>query len=260
MQPEAGTKVQGRSVAYQKWEGLPGIVRHWLALANVASALVAGVPWLAPVLMKSGATRPAQAIYFGYSFLCHQLANRSFFLFGQKPTYAYTELLPFAADADTWSGLRSFVGLPNLGYKVAWSDRMVGMSIGIVLGGLVFALLRHRLRPLDWRAFGLLVLPMALDGLTHSISDLAGMGRGFRYTNAWLAGLTGNRMPSHFYVGNALGSFNSWMRVGTGVLFGFAVIWLVYPRLERSLRVSGDRAVGHRNVLRIGARAATEQS
>jgi len=50
MQREAGTKAQGRSVAHQKWEGLPGIVRHWLA--NMASALVAGVPWPAPVLMK----------------------------------------------------------------------------------------------------------------------------------------------------------------------------------------------------------------
>ncbi len=260
MQREAQTNVQRRGIGQQQWESPPGIARHWLALANLASGLLAGVPWLAPVLMKSGATRPAQAIYFGYSFLCHQLANRSFFLFGQKPTYAYTELLRFAPDADTWAGLRSFVGVPELGYKVAWSDRMVGMSIGIFLGGLLFALWRRRWRPLDWRVFGLLVLPMALDGLTHAISDLAGMGRGFRYTNAWLARLTGSRMPSHFYIGNALGSFNSWMRVGTGILFGFAVVWLVYPRLERSFGVSGDRAVGHRDVLHVAARAATEQS
>jgi hypothetical protein len=167
--------------------------------------------------------------------------------------------LTFAADADTWSGLRSFVGLPELGYKVAWSDRMVGMSIGIVLGGLASAVLRYTLRPLDWRVFGLLVLPMALDGLSHSISDLAGLGHGFRYTNAWLAGLTGNRMSSHFYVGNALGSFNSWMRVGTGVLFGFAVVWLIYPRLQRSFRMSADLAAGSKAGLQIAAHTGTDQ-
>lgn len=35
----------------------------------------------------------------------------------------------------------------------------------------------------------LLLLPMAVDGVTHMISDwTAGIGYGFRYHNAWLAG------------------------------------------------------------------------
>ena len=187
--------------------------------------------------MKIGAIRLARAIYFVYRFLCHQFADRSFFLFGPKLMYSYTELLPFASNANNWLGLRTFIGTPELGYKVAWSDRMVSMYGGIFLGGLIFALLRSRLRSPGWRTFGLMIalmIPMILDGTTHWVSDLAGVGQGFRYTNAWLARLTGNLFPQSFYVGNGLGSLNSWMRLVTGLLFGLAAVWMIYPLLETS--------------------------
>jgi uncharacterized membrane protein len=215
-------------------QGILRLSRHWLAWANLFWGVLVGLPWLAPVLMKMGAIRPARAIYFVYSFLCHQFANRSFFLFGPKLMVSYTELLPFAPNANTWLGLRTFIGTPELGYKVAWSDRMVSMYGGIFLGGLIFALLRPRLRLPGWRAFGLMIalmIPMIVDGTTHWVSDLAGVGRGFRYTNAWLAALTGNLFPQSFYVGNELGSFNSWMRLITGLLFGLAAAWMIVPLL-----------------------------
>jgi uncharacterized membrane protein len=186
--------------------------------------------------MQIGATRLALVIYVVYSPLCHQFANRSFFLFGPKLTYSYTDLLPYAPGAATPLGLKTFIGTPELGYKVAWSDRMVSMYGGILLGGLIFGLLRHRLKSLKWRGFALLTLPIVVDGITHMISDLAGVGQGFRYHNAWLAALTGNLLPQSFYVGTTLGSFNSWMRLITGALFGLAVVWMVYPILEDSLR------------------------
>lgn len=220
-------------------QGILRLSRHWLAWANLFWGVLVGLPWLAPVLMKMGAIRLARAIYFVYSFLCHQFANRSFFLFGPKLMVSYTELLPFAPNANTWLGLRTFIGTPELGYKVAWSDRMVSMYGGIFLGGLIFALLRPRLRLPGWRAFGLMIalmIPMIVDGTTHWVSDLAGVGRGFRYTNAWLAALTGNLFPQSFYVGNELGSFNSWMRLITGLLFGLAAAWMIVPLLESSFQ------------------------
>lgn len=226
--------VTGRTRTLVIWlqRKILGLSRHWLAWANLAWGLIVGLPWLAPVLMAIGATGPARVIYFVYSFLCHQLANRSFFLFGPRWMYSYTELLPFMSNAETWLGLRAFVGRPELGYKVAWSDRMVSLYGGIFLGGLIFALLRRRLRSPGWRTFVLLIVPMVVDGITHLISDLAGMGQGFRYNNGWLAALTGNLFSQSFYVGNALGSFNSWMRLITGLLFGLAVVWMVYPQFE----------------------------
>ncbi len=60
---------------------------HWLAAVNLIICLYVGLPFLAPVLMKSGATFPAQVIYTAYSPLCHQLGFRSFFLFGEQPYY-----------------------------------------------------------------------------------------------------------------------------------------------------------------------------
>lgn len=65
------------------------------------------------------------------------------------------------------------------------------------------------------------------------VSDVAGLGQGFRDSNAWLAALTGQALPSWFYAGDALGSFNSWMRLLTGLLFGVACVWLAYPYLEQ---------------------------
>ena len=73
---------------------------------------------------------------------------------------------------------------------------------------------------------------MGIDGGTHFISDIAGLGNGFRDSNIWLAALTGNAFPAAFYAGDALGSFNSWMRLITGLLFGLAIVWLAYPAIE----------------------------
>jgi len=36
----------------------------------------------------------------------------------------------------------------------------------------------------------LFLLPMAVDGTSHLISDFAGIGQGFRDSNAWLATFT----------------------------------------------------------------------
>ncbi len=205
---------------------------RWLALANLGWGLVSGLPWLAPVLMKVGAAGAGRIIYVIFSFLCHQFADRSFFLFGSQASYAASELLPLAPAGDPRLAMRAFRGTPTLGYKVAWSDRMVAIYAGLFVGGLLFALVRHRLciPNLLWPA--LLLVPMAVDGGTHVLSDLAGFNVGFRYTNIWLAALTHERLGSSFYVGNALGSFNSWTRLISGSLAGLAMVWAGYPILE----------------------------
>jgi uncharacterized membrane protein len=130
--------------------------------------------------------------------------------------------------------LRQFVGNADFGWKVAYSDRMVSMYTGFWLAAMVFALVRHRLRPLPLWGYFLLILPMAIDGTTHFLSDLnpVGLGQGFRDTNAWLAQLTGGSLPATFYAGDGLGSFNSWMRLITGALFGIASVWLAFPYAE----------------------------
>jgi len=210
--------------------------RHWLACANLFWSILSGLPWLAPILLRLGAARLARGIYVLYSGLCHQFADRSFFLFGIQRMYSYTDLLAAGADVGTYRGLRAFVGSSELGYKVAWSDRMVSLYGGILLGGIVFALLRRSFRSSRWAMWLLLLVPMLLDGTTHMFSDWSGLGQGFRYRNAWLADLTRNALPTSFYVGNGIGSFNSWMRLVTGLLAGLAVSWTLYPLLDDAFR------------------------
>lgn len=232
MSVTTSTAARQRSLAVAANRLVYGLSRRWLLVISLAWGLYVGVPWLAPVFMEAGWTGAGNAIYQVYSTQCHQLPQRSFFLFGPKPMYSLGEIQSAWQNTDNPAILRRFVGNPAMGWKVAWSDRMVSMYSSMFLGGLLYWPLRKRLRPLSLRGAAIFVLPMVVDGGTHMISDLTGIGQGFRDTNAWLAALTGKALPATFYAGDALGSFNSWMRLLTGVLFGIGLVWLVYPYCE----------------------------
>lgn len=198
--------------------------RHWILIFSVILGLYAGLPFLAPVFMQLGWETPAKLIYSIYSFLCHQLPQRSFFLFGPKATYSLPEIQSIWQNTVDPLTLRQFIGNAEMGWKVAWSDRMVAMYISLWLFGILWRPLRSWLKPLPWWGFAIFLLPMAIDGGSHFVSDLYGIGQGFRDSNAWLAALTNNAFPRDFYAGDALGSFNSWMRLLTGLLFGLGIV------------------------------------
>jgi uncharacterized membrane protein len=216
------------------------LCKYWFLVFAVGFGLWVGLPFLAPVFMHWGWILPAKAIYLVYSFLCHQLAERSFFLFGSKGMYSLNELQAAHVNVTSLLDLRQFIGTQALGWKVAWSDRMVAMFGGIWLFSLLWWPLRKRLRPIPWWLLGMLLLPMAVDGSTHFISDLAGLGQGFRDSNAWLAVLTNNRLPASFYAGDALGSFNSLMRLWTGLVFAVGIVFLGFPYLYVYFREMAD--------------------
>ncbi len=223
-----------RSAAFTVNRLVLGFSRHWLLAITITLGLYVGLPWLAPVFMRLGWTGAGEAIYAIYSTQCHQLPQRSYFLFGPKTMYALQEIQVVWQETNNPIILRQFVGNEAMGWKVAWSDRMVSMYTSIFLGGLLYWPLRKRLKPLALWAFILLILPMAIDGGTHAVSDVLGrgVGLGFRDSNAWLAALTNNAFQATFYAGDALGSFNWWMRLSTGLLLGLGVVWLVYPMME----------------------------
>lgn len=205
----------------------------WLLPISLLIVLYVGLPWLAPLFMKLGWESAGKAIYLLYTPLCHQLPQRSFFLFGSSSMYSLQEIQTAWQNTNNPLVLRQFVGDPVMGWKVAWSDRMVFMYTTLLLWGTLFWFLRKRLRPLPWWGFALFLFPMAIDGSTHVISDFtSGIGLGFRDSNAWLAALTNNTFPATFYAGDGLGSFNSWMRLITGLLFSLGFVWTVYPRLH----------------------------
>ena len=207
---------------------------HWFETFLIVYGLWVFAPFLAPLFMHIGWAGAGKALYFMYSFFCHQLPERSFFLFGEKSMYSLGEIQAVWQNTIDPFALRKFIGNPALGWKIAWSDRMISFYTSVWLFAVLWYPLRRRIKPLPWWGVMLLLLPLALDGGTHAVSDLAGIGQGFRDTNVWLATLTNHAFPVTFYAGDALGSFNSLMRFVTGVLAGLGLVWLAFPYFFRT--------------------------
>jgi uncharacterized membrane protein len=209
------------------------LCRRWILLFGVFLGTLSLLPFLAPLFLQSGFYPIAGAIYTIYSFLCHQLPERSFFMFGPQVMYSLTTLENQGADLTSLHTLRQFYGTPEMGWKVAWSDRMVWMYASMLIFGLLWWPFRRVIRSLPLWGLGLFLLPMAIDGFSHLFSDFAGIGMGFRSSNQWLAEITSYSFPASFYQGDALGSFNFWMRLLTGFSFGLGVIWFSFPYINQ---------------------------
>lgn len=221
----ATTVVRTRSVkSFADW-----LASHWFEAFLIVYGFWVFLPFLAPLFMYIGWSGGGKAIYFIYSFFCHQLPERSFFFFGQKTMYSLNEIQAVWQDTVNPMILRQFIGNEVMGWKVAWSDRMISFYMSVWLFAVGWWPLRRKVKPLSWWAFALFLLPMIIDGITHAVSDLGGIGQGFRDANQWLAVLTNNAFSASFYAGDALGSFNSIMRLITGLLAGLGIVWLVFP-------------------------------
>jgi len=205
------------------------LTSHWFELFLAVYGLWVFTPFLAPFFMYIGWTSAGKAIYFIYSFFCHQLPQRSFFLFGEKTMYSLKDIQTTWQDTINPLILRTFIGNETMGWKIAWSDRMISFYTSVWVFAALWFPFRRRVKPLPWWEFALLLLPLIVDGGTHTISDFAGIGQGFRDTNQWLAILTNNSLPTTFYTGDSLGSFNSIMRFISGLLAGLGIVWLAFP-------------------------------
>jgi uncharacterized membrane protein len=186
------------------------LARHWLALFNVFVALFFSLPFLAPVLMHVGATGAGHLIYVVYSPTCHQLPERSYFLFGPKVVYSEAQLealgaMPSGLNLFQREMLR-FPGNPQIGYKVAYCERDAAIYGSILLAGLLYGWRRKAIkRPvpkLPFWGYCLFLVPMAIDGFTQLF--------GWRESNWYL-------------------------RLITGVLFGVASVWLAYPYVQEAM-------------------------
>ncbi len=215
---------QGKFPAITTWTGADRfsyfLSRHYLALLNIFVIIYIGLPILAPGLMKVGADAPASIIYRVYSAMCHQLAFRSWFLFGEQAAYpraaaGVPNLVPFeqatGIDAqDLWSA-RQFIGTPTLGYKMALCERDIAIYASILAFGLLFALTGRNIRSIPWYFWILLALvPIGLDGVSQLISQPP-------------FGLIPYRESTPL------------LRTVTGSLFGFATAWFGYPMVEESM-------------------------
>jgi uncharacterized membrane protein len=199
---------------------LYGFSRHWLAIFNLLVLLYVGLPFLAPVLMKAGVEGPARLIYSIYSPLCHQLPYRSWFLFGEQAAYPLAAAGAGGRVFESVSSIppydlttvRALIGNPQMGYKVALCERDVAIYGSILLGGLIFALVRHRLKPIPiWLWFAVGIVPIALDGGSQLLATLPLIDFPIRESTPLLRSLT-------------------------GLMFGLANVWLAYPYVEDAMQ------------------------
>ena len=217
-------------------KGIPWLGRHWLLVVNLAMVLFIGGTLLPPLLMYVGLEGPARIAYTLYGLNCHQLPERSYFIFGPNGvnTYSFEQVIALGGNPNN---LRSFVGNAEVGFKLGMAQRNTAIFTTFFLAGLAYALVRKRVPGLRWPVLLLLILPMALDGGSHMVSELTALG--FRETNAWLAVLTGGVFPETVYAGTTAGSFNWLMRTLTGALFAAGCVWFAFPYLDRGFGRSG---------------------
>lgn len=221
-----------RTRTFDEWLGV-----NWIKLFLWVYGFWVILPFFAPILMQIGWTGSGKVLYNFYSFFCHQLPQRSLFLFGQKTMYSLVEIQTAWQNTFDSLVLRKFIGNPEFGWKIAWSDRMISFYGGLWIFGLLWLPLRKRIKQISWWGFILLLAPIVVDGTTHLVSDFAGIGQGFRDTNMWLVNLTNNVFPAWFYAGDALGSFNSWVRWITGLLAGLGLVWFTFPSIDSIFEV-----------------------
>jgi uncharacterized membrane protein len=222
--------------------------KHWLAVFNTLAFIYVALPILAPVLMNAGLETPARIIYRVYSPLCHQMTQRSFFLFGDQYAYpreiAGTELEPIESyigeipefnniEADNWpaffTAARRYLGDEQLGYKTALCQRDIGIYLFVLVGGLLYAMLRNRIKikPLPILLFIVIGLgPIALDGFSQLFSYWSTPLDGSE--PAGIAGTIQSILP--------LRESTPLLRAFTGAWFGLALVWLAYPHVNESMK------------------------
>lgn len=194
---------------------------HWLAVVNGFFFIFVGLPFLAPILLANGYADAANTIYMMYRTVCHQLPARSYFIAGEQ---------------------------------VAFCQRNVAIYASLLLGGLLFNFVRHRLRPPALRWYVFFLAPIALDaGMQMASEWLQVMSMSMLWAIGLVAmGITSailhsrNYLTWHSYLFFAWGPLaliylqyfgphqSNWvLRTITGFIFGFSTVWFAYPYLEK---------------------------
>ena len=113
------------------------VVKHWLALVNIAMVIFILPILLAPYFKSTGSpilVTIANAIMLAYHVTCHQLPERSLFIFG---------------------------------YQMAVCARCFAIYASFLAGCILFYFLRNRLKPWDIKLYIILCIPMAIDGFSQ---------------------------------------------------------------------------------------------
>jgi uncharacterized membrane protein len=224
-------RMEDRGESYQKQLARKGnmssgdrishfISSHYLKVVNIILALYVGLPFLAPVLMKAGYSNAAQPIYSMYRVACHELAFRSWFLYGEQAVYPRAAaglegLVTYEEATGNNPGdlitARNFKGNEQLGYKVAFCQRDIAIYMSMLVFGLVFGLTKRKIKPLPFLVWVILgIIPIGLDGFSQLFSQIFD----------WIPYRESTPL----------------LRTLTGMLFGITTAWFGIPVMEESMR------------------------
>jgi uncharacterized membrane protein len=197
--------------------------KHYMVLLNGFTFLYLFLAFLAPIFMHIGWDVPGKTAYKIYRPLCHQLAFRSFFIFGEQPYYprelagvegviSYGRATGF--NENDLNTAREFLGNETLGYKIALCQRDVAIYGAILIFGIIFSLSGRKIKPLPWYLWLVIGLgPIGLDGFSQLLSQI-----NFGIFN-WLP----------------LRESTPLLRTFTGACFGLGTAWFGFPYLEESV-------------------------
>ncbi len=197
------------------------LTKNYIHVFNLLIFLYVGLPFLAPVLMKNGNERTASLIYRFYSFTCHQLPFRSWFMFGSQAYYprelsgiSGLKTYEQAIGIDDLFEARTFIGNENVGYKIALCQRDIAIYLSMLGFGLVFALKGRQIKGIPWYLWVLLgLVPIGIDGTSQLFGLVPNMP-------AWLP----------------LRESTPFLRTLTGGLFGLMTVWYLYPLIEQTMQ------------------------
>lgn len=121
---------------------------------------------------------------------------------------------------------RAFRGNEQMGYKMAICQRDIGIYLSILIGGLIYGVLRRRgpVWPLPFWLFLIIGLgPIALDGFSQLFSQM-------------FVGLGIDSLMRLF----PLRESSPLLRSLTGAIMGLSIVWLVYPRLDDQFTMTAN--------------------
>jgi uncharacterized membrane protein len=152
-----------------------------------------------------------------YMLFCHQLPERAAFIFGYQVAFCWR-------NSAIYSGLFGF----GLLYALSTMPRRDSGGSGgpSVRPGHLPRILSRLPRAIPLWVFLLTLTPIALDGFSHMF--------GLRDN------LFSNGTPTFgsFLVGSQFLSLNWWLRVSTGLLAAFGMVWFTLPRLDKYLAMT----------------------
>ena len=131
------------------------VVKHWLTVMNVLMVLFILPIVAAPYFFSTGNSilaGIASLIMAAYHVTCHQLPERSLFIFG---------------------------------YEMAVCSRCFAIYVSFLVGGLLFYFLRNKLKPFHIFWYFVICVPMAIDGFAQLFGVPIPRGIGPDHTLIW---------------------------------------------------------------------------